>query len=581
MLGVVKIFFGAKDTQPWTVLVCLLLAGLASGLGLASLLPLVGIFVEGEGTSYSTLTNYIRSALDAVGLSPDIPTLLTIIFVAISIKSLLNLLAMSYVGNALATVATSLRTQLIKQLLNVRWSYLTAKPLGEIANAVSVDTTRSGQAYMASANFLAKVIETAIYVVIAFFVSWKLSLIGVGVGGLIALTLHVFVGMARRAGARQQRRTQELVTYLTDALNNVKPLKAMARQAGFARLFENRIRKIKKALRAQYVTQEARKSLEEVLITACFVGGFYLVVVAWSYSISEVLVTGLILHQSVGNIGRIQRYYQKAVILESPYIAVRKLIADAQAACEESGKDRLPTLEEGCRLEEIDFSYGAKRVLSRVSIDVPVGQTTVLIGPSGVGKTTIADLLIGLHSPDSGRILIDGVPLEELNLQAWRRMIGYVPQELILFHDSIAANISLGDPGIGGEEVEAALEAAGALRFVGELPDGAMTQVGEKGRKLSGGQRQRIALARALAAKPKLLILDEASSALDPETEQDLCRRIQALSSDMAILAITHRQPFLEIADRLYKVHDGGVSPLRAGEEALESAPFGLVKAGE
>jgi ATP-binding cassette subfamily C protein len=195
---------------------------------------------------------------------------------------------------------------------------------------------------------------------------------------------------------------------------------------------------------------------------------------------------------------------------------------------------------------------------------VPAREITVLTGPSGAGKTTIADLILGLYVPNQGRVLLDGVPLDELDLQSWRHLVGYVPQELVLFHDTIFANVALGDLGIRKTDVRRALQLAGAWEFVDALPEGMMTQVGEGGAKLSGGQRQRIALARALVGNPQLLILDEVTSALDPETEWQIVQGIQDLAGDMAVLAITHRPAFLEIADRLYRVADGRV---------VESAP--------
>jgi ATP-binding cassette subfamily C protein len=198
-------------------------------------------------------------------------------------------------------------------------------------------------------------------------------------------------------------------------------------------------------------------------------------------------------------------------------------------------------------------------VLRDVSLEFPKGTITVLTGPSGSGKTTITDLLIGFRTPDSGRVLIDNRPLHEFVLREWRTMIGYVPQELVLFHDSVFSNIALGDPEIGEAEVRAALKAAGALEFVENMAEGLHTQVGEKGTKVSGGQRQRIALARALVTRPRILILDEVTSALDPETERAIVENILALRGEATIIAITHRPALLEIADQIYELAEGRI----------------------
>ncbi len=166
-------------------------------------------------------------------------------------------------------------------------------------------------------------------------------------------------------------------------------------------------------------------------------------------------------------------------------------------------------------------------VLKNITIEIPSRTFTSIIGPSGAGKTTLVDLVTGLFEPIKGQVLIDGVPLPELDLRKWRRMIGYVPQDTILLHDSIFSNVTLGEPSFSEEDVEHALKAAGAWDFINAMPEGVQTIVGERGAKLSGGQRQRIAIARALVHRPQLLILDEATSALDPETEAAICQTLK------------------------------------------------------
>jgi ATP-binding cassette, subfamily C, bacterial len=286
---------------------------------------------------------------------------------------------------------------------------------------------------------------------------------------------------------------------------------------------------------------------------------------SWNVPVSQLLVMGVLLFQAVSSVGKMQRQFQKAVIFESAYWSLRGLIDEAASASEPNPGTTIPTLDQGCRFDTVSFGYNDENVLDRISLDIPARGLTVITGASGSGKTTLTDLLLGLYEPRSGRVLIDGMPLGEIDLQAWRSMIGYVPQDLILFHDTVLANVTLGDPRLGEAEAREALEAAGAWDFVALLPEGVHSVVGEKGAKLSGGQRQRIALARALAHKPKLLILDEVTSALDPKTERDICRNIDALSHGMTILAITHREAWTEIADRTYRIDHGAVELVKDG----------------
>jgi ATP-binding cassette, subfamily C, bacterial len=194
---------------------------------------------------------------------------------------------------------------------------------------------------------------------------------------------------------------------------------------------------------------------------------------------------------------------------------------------------------------------------------VPAGSITVLIGPSGAGKTTLVDLLVGLYRPLSGSIAVDGVDLRDVSLSSWRSQIGYVPQELTLLRGTIFENISLGDTAISEADVTEALRLAGATAFISELPKGIHTDIGTMGARLSGGQRQRLSLARALVGKPRLLLLDEVTSALDEGTEAEICQNISQLLGQLTIVAITHRPAWKNVATKIYAVKAGSITEER------------------
>jgi ATP-binding cassette subfamily C protein len=210
-------------------------------------------------------------------------------------------------------------------------------------------------------------------------------------------------------------------------------------------------------------------------------------------------------------------------------------------------------------------------VLDNLSLSIPVGKVTAFVGESGAGKTTAADLVTGLIRPDAGEVYVDGVPLSELDLRRWRQLIGYVPQEMLMLHDSVEKNVSLGDPVVTADQVEQALRDAGAWDFVSALPGGIECSVGERGARLSGGQRQRIAIARALVHGAKLLILDEATAALDPKNEAAVWATIERLRGRTTVIAISHQPALAGVADRIYRLADGGctaVETSRCSERA-------------
>jgi ATP-binding cassette subfamily C protein len=276
----------------------------------------------------------------------------------------------------------------------------------------------------------------------------------------------------------------------------------------------------------------------------------------------ELLVMSLLLVKTVTIIGKVQEDLQAVNVSESGYWAIYSAIQDAKAAREETKPGRVPTLKKGIEIRDVTMAFGSKSIFKHASFSVPSGQLTAIIGASGAGKTTLVDLILGLYQPISGEILIDGQPLPDLDVLRWRSMVGYVPQELILFHDSIMSNVTLGEPSYSSADVEHALRQAGAWDFVAQLPDGMDHVVGERGALLSGGQRQRIALARALVHRPQLLILDEATSALDPRTEAEIVRNVRELSnqSGITVLSISHQPAWVTIADQVIRIQDGIIS---------------------
>jgi ATP-binding cassette, subfamily C, bacterial len=554
MRGVLRIFLNTGGSYRWVVLGCVLLSTIADGIGIASLLPLVTVALEGNVGLNSEISEAVVRGLAAVGLEPELGPLLLVVVGAITVKALVTLLTLRTINHAVSDVAAEVRRRLVKSVLQVRWAYFARQPIGRLANAVSLDSSRSAEAFSLAATFIATVLQAAVYSVIAVLASWQIALFAVAAGAIMVGVLQPFVRLSRTWSRRQRRRTEELVMLTTDTLSSIKPLRAMSRQAHLESFFDDKVHRLRRALRRQALSKYAMKALREPLTAALMAGAFYLAYVRLGWPLPELIVMGVLFRRLIGAIGDAQEQLQAAVNVEASYWAVHHLIEEAEGQREVLRGGRAPTLAHSIQLADVSFSYGDKLVLDRFSMVARAGQLTVLSGASGAGKTTITDLILGLYEPQSGRVLLDGVPLAEIDLQRWRAMVGYVPQELGLFHDSVLANVTLGDPAISEEAVVKALRLAGAWDFVRELPEGLNTSVGERGARLSGGQRQRVALARALVLEPKLLILDEVSSALDPQTEAEICANVRACAGERTIVAITHRPIWVEVADRVYHV---------------------------
>jgi ATP-binding cassette subfamily C protein len=565
-MHLLKTFARAYPLQSAIMLFALLVAGLIEGVSLTALLPLLNHVLIKPGTpggdisgveADSGVGGFLLGAIEAAGFTPSVVVLLIIVLLGAIFKGGLTLLARQKVGYIVAHVATDLRLSMLRAMLASRWEYFLHQPLGRLTNSMSIEAVRAANAYLHGATLISLAIETVVYLTIATLVMWQAALFALLVGLLSYRLLGSLVKTARRAGKRQTKFTRSMIARLADTLLSVKPLKSMGRERLVNTVLISETKNINLALRREVMSSEVLAAGQEVLFALVLVVSIYVTLVKLELPLATVMVLAFLMHRILKKTGRVQRMYQKMAACESAYWSIQETIEKAELAVEHPGGKLTPTLEEGIELRDVSFSYDDKRILDELSLTIPAGSFTAIIGPSGSGKTTILDLIIGLLHPAGGEVLVDGVPLQDLDTHRWRRSIGYVPQETVLLHDSVFNNVALGDPGISETDVVSALQAAGAWAFTEQLTEGIHSNVGEKGGKLSGGQRQRIMIARALVHRPRLLIMDEATTALDPQSEAAICETLQQLRGRQTILAISHQPALLEAADRAYRLRDG------------------------
>jgi ATP-binding cassette subfamily C protein len=556
-------FAAAYPGRSALALVSVFASGLADGLGMSMLLSMLAIATGEAGEAPSAPQRAAMKVVEFIGVAPTALNLLVIAIIAIMLKAALALLANRQVGYTVAYIATDLRLALIRAVMKARWQHYLQQSIGRLSNAIATEAQRASEGFQQGAEMTAMVLNAAIYFFIALSISLHAGVAAAIAGAVLLVVFRTLIRASRRAGIHQTQLQKSLLTVISSQFVAAKPMKAMAREDHVDELLSDQTRQLESALRRQVISREALAALQEPLLAIMVGIGFFLGITVLKIPVAEVVVMLFMLARVVNYLSKAQKAFLQVVVRESAYWSIVQAIEAATAEREPPGGSRSVQLSQALTFESVTYAHeGATRnILDRQSFSVPARGLTLIIGPSGAGKTTMLDLIVGLLQPTSGRILVDGVPLNEINLREWRRQIGYVPQESVIVDDSVAQNLALGED-VTEEEIRDALRAADALEFVEAMPQGLMTRVGEGGSRLSGGQRQRIAIARALIRRPRLLILDEATSNLDPEAQNAVLETVSHLKSKLAIIAVAHQERLIDIADCVYRLAAGQVTEL-------------------
>lgn len=569
MLGVFVRTYPGRST---VALVSVFVASLFEGLGMSMLLSMLSLASGPNGSPPSKPQQVALDVVAHLGIAPTALNLLFVAIVLIAMRGAMSLYANRQVGYTVAHIATDLRLTLIRAMMGARWGHYLQQSVGGLSNAVATEAQRASEAFQLGAEMAATVLSSIVYLTVAFSISWQAGIAATIAGTALLLTMRALIRTSRHAGEHQTELQKSLLTLMSAQFAAAKPLKAMAREDHVDALLTDQTQQLERALRQQVVSKEALSAMQEPMLAIMVGAGFYLALNVLHIPMSDTIVMLFMLARVVSYLSKGQKAYQQVVMRESAYWSMVHAIDEAHQQSEPQGGERGAQFVQSLRFDSVTYAHGQSRtILREQSLDIPASGLTLVIGPSGAGKTTLLDLVVGLRQPDAGRILVDGVPLAELNLRTWRRQIGYVPQESVMVDESVAHNLTLGEI-IPEEQIRAALRAANALQFVEAMPEGLATRVGEGGSRLSGGQRQRLAIARALIHQPRLLILDEATSNLDPEAQEAIVDTVSQLKDRMAILAVAHQERLVAVADRVYRLADGAVETLSVAQGRVATA---------
>ena len=483
------------------------------------------------------------------------------VFMARAILGFIGDYAMSWVSN---NVVAELRQAMFARIVNLPTSYFGDHTSGRLMSRVAYDVGGVAGAATSAVTTLVKDSLSVIGLLAwLIYLNWKLTLVAVAMVPFIALAVRAFSGRLRRVSRGIQESQGTITQVLQEAIEGHKIVKIFGGQTYESERFRDTV-------------QKQRRLSMRATIAAAAQGP----IVQFFAAVALATIMAVALRQAANDqttVGGFVSFITAMLMLLAPLkrltdinAPIQRGLAAAESVFEvideapeaDHGTIELPRAHGLVELSAVHFTYpGAEtEALKGISFSARPGECIALVGQSGSGKTTVANLLPRFYTIASGEIRIDGHRLDDIRLDSLRSNIALVSQEVVLFNDTVAANIAYGSRrGAGPDEILAAAKAAHALEFIETMPQGFATQIGEKGVKLSGGQRQRLAIARAILKNAPILILDEATSALDTESERHVQAALETLMQGRTTIVIAHRLSTIENADRIIVLHRGQV----------------------
>ncbi len=538
-----------------------ILSALLEGVGINAIIPLISFFMGSSGGPTNFITQTIQSLFGFLHIPFSFRYLLGFIL-GLFLMRAASMVVFGYIrGWIVADFLGKESEDVLRRTLLSSWQFLLTQKIGTMHNTLVRDIQCTG-------NLLAVVVQVVqsfsgflMYLLVAINISPTMTLYTLAGGGAVLFIVRPLLRRTRRIGERVAGVEKQFSQFLSEHIIGMKSIKASgamraALADGVSHIRQLRTLSIRQAL-VRSVSSSLFQPASIALVVVLFIltydtPGFNII----SFGAALYLIQKIFTYLESG---------QSALISVSEMLPYAQNISEFKEILSEhreqiGQKKGEFSFNESLAFEHVSFAYAdGAQVLSDMSFSIAKGETIGLIGPSGAGKTSVADIILRLFNPTGGTLLLDGVSADEIEIEKWRQHVGYVAQDIFLFNGSIEENIRFYRPGLSKEVIIEATKRANIYDFISELPEGFATMTGDRGVMLSGGQRQRIAIARALAGSPSLLILDEATSALDSASEKLIQESIRALHGSVTVLIIAHRLSTIEHADRLFVLDHGKV----------------------
>lgn len=514
----------------------------------------------------NNLHYWMQTQIDARG-PQYVLMLLGVVLVALTgLKCLTAWLANFFMVPIRTGVLRDLRAQLYKKVVSLPIGYFTEERKGDVMSRMTSDVNEVEASIMSTLDMLFKdPVMILVYLITLFVVSWQLTIFSLLLLPLAALLIGRIGRSLKRASTKGQEQNAEILTQIDETLGGLRVVKAFNAEnkltARFVRLINDTRSTFNRINRRYYLAHPVSEFLGTALIATLLWFGGTLILGKYSSIDAATFIYYVVIFYSVINPAKDLSKATYSIRRGMASVErIDKILNTENNIIELPCPEKLSDFQSVIRYENVSFAYRPERlVLRHINLDIRKGQTVALVGQSGSGKTTMADLLPRFYDPQEGRITIDGIDIRELKTHDLRAMMGNVNQEAILFNDTFYNNITFGVEHATIEEVRHAARIANADDFIMATPDQYQTTIGDRGSRLSGGQRQRISIARAILKNPPILILDEATSALDTESEKLVQEALENLMKDRTTLVVAHRLSTIRNADLICVMHEGEI----------------------
>jgi subfamily B ATP-binding cassette protein MsbA len=539
-----------------------LLTSLAEGVGIGLFIPLLESLsgAAPEPGAASPVVERLRGLFQTLPPERRLYVLSALIFASICGKSVLSFANAALLGWLDARLGHRIRTGLHDQLLEVSYGYLERVEEGRLLNLLGSESWRTGRALSELVHLTTAAAAVVVYVGLMLALSWWLTLIALTAMGAMSLGVRRLTRRLDAVSQQATRANEGLAERMLEGLGAMKLIRLFNRQPHERARFTNSSRRVSRVFFRMGLLGGLVGPAYEVMAAALLV--FVMAALFHGgHGLPTFLVFVFILYRLQPQVRRLEGARVALHSLSASVGAVAAFLDRSDKPVLASGTRPAAPPNEAVRFDAVSFRYApdADWALRRLTLAFPAGATTALVGPSGAGKSTIVRLLLRLHDPSDGTVSVDGTPLPALDLAGWREQAAVVSQDVTLLNATVRDNIAYGRLDATDADIARAAGLADAASFVANLPQGYDTPVGSRGVRLSGGQKQRISLARAIVRNPALLVLDEATNALDSLSETAIQAALDALGADRTVVAVAHRLSTVEHADQIVVLDNGRV----------------------